>query len=217
MATRSWSGIAAAGVLLGALGGCAHGQSTPAAAAADRANRASAQAAQTEGALAEARRRAEAARAQVAQARRQQDQAREQLAQAERRARDAEQSAAREQANVQRLDEAARQQREQARQAALQAQAAAEEAQGLRAVTGRISEASPSRVVLVAEDGRRLAFQLGAGTKVLVGAEQRGLSDLQQGADARVAYDPRSPEPAAVTIQVTPIQPRPAPAGQPRR
>jgi hypothetical protein len=40
---------------------------------------------------------------------------------------------------------------------------------------------------------------------VLVGSEQRSVSQIQQGADARVAYEPKGAEPTAITIRVAPL------------
>lgn len=209
----TWTGAALAGLLAAGLGGCAHGQRSAQAAAADESRRAAQQATRTERELADASRRLDGARQEAARAQQRRDAAQQQLSQAEQRMAQAQQRLAQEQANVQRLDATARQQRTRAADASARAQAAAEEAQGLRSVEGRIAQASSSQVVLQAQGGQTMAFQLDPRTRVLVGAEQRSLADLQQGADARVAYDPRAPQPTAVTIHVAPARrPGTAPA-----
>ncbi len=211
--TSTWGRAAIA--LAVAFTACAHGerraqQQSPQSAAATEAQRTAAQAAQTDRALAQERQRLEAARQESAHAQQAQGQARQQLAQAEQRANQAQQRLSQEQASVQRLEVASRQQHdaatraaERADAAAEQAQLAAEERQGLRSVSGRIAEASPSRLVLEDPNGRVQSFQVNASTKVLMGTEQRSVGDLQQGADARVAYDPRATEPAAAVIHVS--------------
>jgi hypothetical protein len=60
-----------------------------------------------------------------------------------------------------------------------------------------------------------MSFQVDPRTRVLVGMEQRSVTDLQQGAEARVAYDPRENDPAAVAIHVSSAGRRlPAPPAQ---
>ncbi len=60
-----------------------------------------------------------------------------------------------------------------------------------------------------------MSFQVDPRTRVLVGTEQRSVADLQQGAEARVAYDPREAEPAAVAVHVAPArEPQAAPPPQ---
>ncbi len=218
MTTQGWSGAAIAGLLVATLGACAHEKKPAAAAApgtqqAQQAQRANEQVAQADRELAEARKRLEAAHQEVATIEQQRAQARQQLAQAEQKSAQTQQRIAQEQANVERLDAAARQQRERAARAAEQAQLAAEQAQGLRSAAGRIAEATPSRVILEGQDGQTTVFQIDQRTTVLVGTERRSVAELQQGADARVAYDPKGNQPAAVTIHVTPARDRPpAPA-----
>ncbi len=224
MTTRTRYGAALLGLLAGAVPGCAHRQESkqqPAAqtAGTQRAQQASQtaaqQAAQADQQLAQARQRLEAAHQAQIQAEQQRAQARQQAAQADQRATQAQQQIGQEQANLERADLAARQAHSRATEAAMQAQVAAEEAQGLRSAEGRIAQASPSRLVLQVQGGQTIAFDIDGRTRVLVGTEQRSVSDLQQGAEARVAYDPRGPEPAAVAIHVTPAReqqeaPRPA-------
>ncbi len=173
--------------------------------------------ARTEGALARARQRLDASRQDAARAEHQREQARQQLSQAEQRSFQARQRVAQEQANVRRLDALAREQRRQAEDEAVQAQLAAEQAEGLSTAEGRVAAASPSRVVLDVPNGGTMAFQVDATTRVLVGTEQRSLADVQQGAEARVAYDPHASTPAAVTIHLMPAReqtPLAAPPGQ---
>ncbi len=224
MARAGWGRLAIVGLLMIGLGGCAHEARKPPAQAraapatpADRARSAADRAAHTEQALSLARQHLQQSRQAAAQAEQQRAQARQQLSQAEQRAFAARQRAAQEQANVDRLAVAAREQRQVAEDEAVRAQLAAEEAEGLRTAEGRIAEASPSQLVLDVQGGGTMAFQVDQRTRVLVGTEERSLADLQQGADVRVAYDPHAPEPAAVTIHVTPAHeqtPLAAPVGQ---
>jgi hypothetical protein len=212
MAKVTWRGAAVAGLLVATVGGCAHEGSrqhqaaaapqTPAQQAQRNAENAARQAATTEQQLAQARQRLEVAHQESVRAEQQRAQARQQLQQADQRAAQAEQRIGQEQSNVARLDQAARAQREAATEAQIQAQLAAEEAQGLRSEAGRIAQASSTRVVLEVQGGRTMAFQIDPRTRVLVGTEQRSIADLQQGAEARVAYDPRESDPAAVAIHV---------------
>ena len=212
MAIVTWRGATLTGLLAAAsVAGCAHREKQPAQAAAPQtpaqqaqrdAENAARQAATTEQQLAQARQRLEAAHQASVQAQQGQAQARQQVQQADQRAAAAQQRIGQEQEAVARLDAAARQQREAATDAAIQAQLAAEEAQGLRSAGGRIAQASASRVTLELQGGRSMSFQIDPRTRVLVGTEQRSVSDLQQGAEARVAYDPREADPAAVAIHV---------------
>lgn len=213
MRIGTWRSAALAGlVVAGTAGGCAASpekrpQASAPPTAVQQAQRASDQAAQqvqqTDRELAAARKRLEAAHQESIRAEQQRAQARQQLAQAEQSAAQAQQRIAQERANVQRLDAAAL--------AAERAQAAAEEAQGLKSATGRIVQAGPSRVVLDLPGGRAMAFDIDHRTQVLVGQERRSIAELQQGAEARVAYDASGPEPAAVTIHVAPARARRAP------
>lgn len=235
MTRVTWRGAALAGAiaLAASAGGCAHEQPRQAAAPqtpAERARRsadgAAKQAATTEQQLAQARQRLEAAHQEAVRAEQQRAQARQQLQQADQRAVAATQRIGQEQANVARLDQAAREQRETATAAAIQAQLAAEEAAGLRSAEGRIAHATPTRVLLEVQGGRTMAFDVDPRTRVLVGTEQRSIADLQQGAEARVAYDPREQQPAAAVIHVNaartrpqqpPAQPAPQTAPPPQR
>jgi flagellar biosynthesis GTPase FlhF len=219
--------VLAAAALAATIAGCAardgpRGQATPRSPAADQAQRAEERAQQTERELAHSRQRLEGARQEAAKATQQHAQARQQLAQAEHRAAQSQQRVAQEQASIQRLEVAAREHRTQAIQAAVQAHIADEEARGLQAAEGRLTEASPTRVVLQMDDGRSMSFQVDPRTRVLVGVQERSVAELQHGADARVAYDPRAADRAAVSILVTPARGVPPPAssppqGQPRQ
>lgn len=222
MTKVTWGRAAAGGLLAAAVavGGCAHRQAreaaspgTPAQQAQRSADAAARQAASTEQQLAQARKRLEAAHQASIQAERQRAQARQQVQQADQRAVEAQQRIGQEQARVSQLEQAARQEREAATDAAVQAQLASEQAQGLQTVAGRIAQTAPDHVVLEVPGGRTMSFPIEARTRVLVGTEQRSVADLQQGAEARVAYDPRESEPAAVVIHVnsartgTPLRP----------
>lgn len=229
MITRTWTRAAIAGLLVGTLSACAHEEkkqpqaaapSTPVARAQAASQQAAQQAAQADKDLTAARQRLEAAhqesmKSDQAQAQAQ-AQARQAVAAAEQRAVQAQQRVALERSNVQRLDVEARLRHEQAARAAEQAIAASEQAQGLQTASGRVAEASPGRVVLEVDGGRRMSFDLDQRTRVLVGAEQRSVAELQQGAEARVAYDARGNVPAAVNIHVTPARNRAMEGTQPQ-
>jgi hypothetical protein len=220
MKATSWGAVGIAGLLAVTLGGCAHeGRSGQRAQAAERGRPQTAadRAAQAEGQVAGARQRLDAARRDAAQADQQRGQARQQLSQAEQRAYQARQHVSQEQANVRRLEETARAARQQAEEAAVQAQLAQEQAQGLRTAAGRIAEASPSHLVVDVQGGGTMSFVVDQGTRVLVGTEQRSLSDLQQGAEVRVAYDARGGEPAAVAIHVAPAREQGSPQPPPQQ
>jgi hypothetical protein len=219
MTRMSWSGVAIAGLLAATLDGCAHGERSAQRAQSERGRpqTAAERARQSEGQLAGARQRLDAARRDAAQADQQRAQARQQLSQAEQRAYQSRQRVSQEQANVRRLDEAARAARRQAEEEAVQAQLAQEQAEGLRTAAGRIAEASPSHLVVDVQGGGTMSFLVDQGTRVLVGTEQRSLSDLQQGAEVRVAYDARGAEPSAVAIHVAPAREQAPPQPQPQR
>jgi hypothetical protein len=191
MSIGEWRRAGFAGLIAASLVSCAHKESAPAAqsppAPAPQAAQQPPQPPTLQEQLAEAKTSLEGAERDMAAAQ-------QQLAEAQRRQ---EQSRAR----VQDLELQARQDLDRARQLAYEA----EQAQGLRAATGRVAEATPSRVLLHLQDGRTMSFQIDQRTRVLVGSEQRSVADIQQGADARVAYDPRSDQPTAVTIRIAPV------------
>jgi len=219
MTTRTRYGAAIMGLIVGAVSGCAHqeskqaapAQATPTAQAAPEtpAQRAT----QVDEQLAAANQRLETAYQASVQAEQQRVQARQQLTAADQRAVQAQQQIGVEQANVQRLDQASRAAHARAANAAMDSQAAASREVALRAVGGRISRVSPSRVVLQAPDGQLMSFGVSSQTRVVVGTEDRSVADLQQGAEARVAYDPRG-TPTALVIRVSPAHERPAQAPQ---
>lgn len=227
MTTRTWSRMAFAGLLAGTLAACAGRQEkeqraqapppTPAEQAQRAAQQAAQQAQQADKDLAAAQQRLKAAHQEAVKAEQAHAQARQAVVQAEQQAVQAQQRVAQERSTVQQLDAQVQQRREQAAVAAEQAAFAAEQAQGLQSAQGRITEASPWRVVLETEGGRRMSFDVDQRTRVMMRGEQRSVAELQQGADARVAYDPRGNVPAAVAIHVSPARNRaaqPPPAQQ---
>lgn len=234
MTSKTCTALAAASLALAA--SCAHGERKQAAAppaasaqpgaaqtqqttraqqaAQTQAQQAQAAAAASDRDLAQARQQLDAAHQSASEAEQRRAQARQQLEQADQAAGQAQQRVSAEQARVQQLDAASREQHARAEQAAMNAQIAAEEARGLRTVSGRIAESTPTHVLLQQPDGRTLAFDVVPRTKVLVGAEQRSVADLQQGADARVAYDPRSGTSTAEVIHVSSARAPAQPDGQ---
>jgi hypothetical protein len=194
MSTGTWYRVGIAGLLAAALSSCAHKERAraeqPPAAAQPPQQQAVQQAPappKPQEELTAAQQRLEAAHQDVARAQ-------QQLAEAQRRQEQ-------ERAGVQQLEIKARRDLDRASQLAYQA----EQAQGLQTATGRIAQATPSRVLLQSQDGRMMSFNVDQRTRVLVGAEPRSVSEIQQGADARVAYDPKGPEPTAIMIRVAPV------------
>ncbi len=192
MSTGIWHKAAIAGVLAFSLTSCAHEKRVKAAQApqAPAASQPTQQAAppppQREQELADAQSRLEAANEEVLEAQKQLSLAREREEQAR--------------SSVQQLEIQARQDLERASELAYRA----ERAQGLEAAVGRVMQATPSRVLLELRDGRTMSFQVDDRTKVLVGSELGSVSEIQQGADARVAFDPKG-ERTAVTIRLAPL------------
>jgi hypothetical protein len=210
MTIGRWRRAAIVAWVAGALASCAHEEKKAAApppSQSQQAQQALQQAANSQQQLADAQKRVEAAHQDVTHAQQQLTHTQQQLTQAQQREE-------RERASAQQLAVQSRQDLERANELAAEGQAAAEQAQGLTATVGRVTEATPSYVVLRTQDGRTMGFRLDQGTKVLVGSEQRSVTAIQQGADARVSYDPRTPDPTALTIRVTPVgrDPRSAPA-----
>jgi hypothetical protein len=210
MSTGTWQRAGIAGLLAASLTACAHEEPTRTAAAPPPPSPEAAKPAPPptlQEQLVAATSDLEGAERDIATAQ-------QQLAEAERRQQEA-------RAKVGQLELQARQDLERARQLAFEA----EQAQGLQAAVGRVAEATPSRVLLRLPDGRSVSFQIDDRTRVIVGSEQRSVADIQQGAEARVAYDPTGAEPKAVTIRigqvgremgVTPAAPPPPAAAQPR-
>ncbi len=81
------------------------------------------------------------------------------------------------------------------------------DAQGRRTVAGHLLQAEPSQIVIQDPTGQTMALDVNDQTQIWVGGERRSAADLQQGEDARVAYDNVGGRPAAVTIQVSPAAP----------
>jgi hypothetical protein len=138
---------------------------------------------------------------QLAQAKTEMETAHQDIQTAQQQLADAQRREEQARVRVQQLEIQARQDLERARSLAYEA----EQAQGLRAASGRVAEATPSRVLLQLRDGRTMSFQIDDRTRVLVGSEQRSVAEIQQGADARVAYEPKGDEPKAVTIRIAPV------------
>jgi hypothetical protein len=196
MRTSRWLTLPAAVLAIGALASCSSKQKQttappPAAAAAAAAGAPAAQTLQQtsqelatqQSQLDAAHKASLAAEQQLAQSRTREDQ---------------------ERAKLIALQQRASQTLEEAQQKARQDAAASAAAQGLQTVAGEVTEATASKVVLHAQDGRNLSFAISPRTRVLVGVEQRSIKDIQQGADAQVAFDPRADKATAVTIHVMP-------------
>jgi hypothetical protein len=78
-------------------------------------------------------------------------------------------------------------------------------AEGMQTVAGTVTHTSPSQLVLQTPAGRTMSFNVDGNTKVLLGSEARSVSDIQRGADAQVAYDPKAAgQMTALIIRVLP-------------
>jgi hypothetical protein len=107
---------------------------------------------------------------------------------------------------AQQLKQQADQQLQVASQHAQQAQtSAARGAQGTQMITGQVTQATSSQIVVRTEGGRVMTFNVEPQTKVLVGGEERSAAEIQQGANAMVSYEAgEGGQQNAVTIQVSP-------------
>jgi hypothetical protein len=98
-------------------------------------------------------------------------------------------------------------QAEQARQVAqggAPAQAATGELgpQGQQIVSGHLLEVRPGQLTLQAQSGQTVTLDMNDQTRVFIGGERRSSTELQQGADARVAYENTTGRPIAITVDV---------------
>ena len=112
-----------------------------------------------------------------------------------------------ERAKAQQLQERASQHLQEGVAQAQQAQAGAAGTgggEGMQTVAGTVAQATPSQVVIQTPGGRAMAFVVDGRTRVLVGTESRSVTDIQRGADAQVAYDPRLGQMTALIIRVMP-------------
>jgi hypothetical protein len=76
--------------------------------------------------------------------------------------------------------------------------------QSMQTAVGRVALAAPSRVVLQTQGGKTMTFTVDQKTRVLIGSQARAVTDIQQGADAAVAYDPRGGQMTALVVRVMP-------------
>ncbi len=191
---------AAALLLTAALVSCSHGEKKaapppPAAkpTAAEESQKSFQLAAQEQRELADQQKRVEAARAATVAAQ-------QQLAKAQAQEQQ-------ERAKAQQLQERASQHLQEGVAHAQQAQVGAAGAgggEGLQTVAGTVAQATPSHVVIQTASGQAMSFAVDGRTRVLVGTESRPVTDIQRGADAQVAYDPRPGQMTALIIRVMP-------------
>lgn len=192
-------------LLLAAVASCSHEQAKPAAppppvkpTAAEESQKAFQLAAQEQRELTDQLKRVEAAQKAVVAAQ-------QQLAQAQA----AEQQ---ERAKAQQLEQRASQHLQESVRHAQQAQAGLAGSgalQGMQTATGKVAQATPWQVTLQTQSGRTMTFQVDPRTRVLIGTEQRSIGDIQQGADAQVAYDPKAGTMTALVIRVMPAATQP--------
>jgi hypothetical protein len=78
-------------------------------------------------------------------------------------------------------------------------------AEGMQTAAGTVAQTSSSQVVLQTTNGKTMSFSIDDRTRVLVGNEARPITDIQRGADAQVAYDPKAGgQMTALIIRVMP-------------
>lgn len=83
---------------------------------------------------------------------------------------------------------------------------------GRQTISGHVLQARPNQLVLQARTGQTLTLDVNDQTQIYVGGERRSADELQQGADARVAYEETGGRPTALTVEVARAAP-PAAAG----
>ena len=89
---------------------------------------------------------------------------------------------------------------------------------GPQTISGHVLQARPNQLVIQERNGQTLTLDVNDRTQIFVGSERRSAAELQQGADARVAYDNASGRPTALTVEVPragAAAPAPAGAAQP--
>jgi hypothetical protein len=189
----------AAWLLAAALTACSHEKKAapppaPKPTAAEESQKAFQLAAQQQKEAGEQQKRVEAARAAVVAAQQQLAHAQAQEQQERAKAQQLQEQAG------QNLQEGVRQ----AQQAHADLAGATGGAEGMQTVNGTVAEATASEVVVQTPGGSTLTFHVDDRTQVLVGSERRSIAHIQRGADAQVAYDPKTGQQTALIIRVMP-------------
>jgi colicin import membrane protein len=143
-------------------------------------------------------------------------QAQRELQEAQRRLSEAQARVEQEQVKAERLQREAIQAREEATPRASAAQQEASRAltqQGEhvqrqeQTFSGQVTQASADSLVVTPETGEPMTFKITDATEVRIDGRRASAADVQQGADARVAYQISGAEAAATTVQVMTGQP----------
>jgi colicin import membrane protein len=210
-----------AGLLVIGGGGCAGRQETAASPTARHVESAQQQSQQALDRAAEAQKRASKQGERVAQAQRE-------VQDAQRRLTAAQERLASEQEKAEQLQQQANEARAQATR---DAQASQQEAS--RALTqqgdhvkrreqtfsGQVSQTAPDSIVVTPQVGEPMRFKVTGSTQVQIDGRRASAGEIQQGGDARVAYQISGTEPTATVVQVITGQPgraaQPAPSAEP--
>lgn len=87
--------------------------------------------------------------------------------------------------------------------------------------SGQVSQATADSIVVTPQVGEPMRFKVTGNTEVQIDGRRASSAEIQQGGDARVAYQVSGAEPTAVVIQVITGEPgrsaQPPPAAEPER
>ncbi len=199
-------GIPAAGLIV--LASCTHGQQAqrPAAQQARSPQEQSQQALQR---AADAQKKAADQERRVQAAHQDAQKAQQDVQLAQRRLAEAQQRERQEQAKTEQLQLEAKQEAQRAAQQVQQGQQAAARglgqplARGGQTMSGQVAQATADELVLRAQGGPPVTFKVDDRTSVRIDGRQASTAEIQEGAEARVAYDPSTAQPTAISIEVS--------------
>ncbi|BDG01260.1 hypothetical protein [Anaeromyxobacter oryzae] len=204
--TRRWA-LPCAGLLAMAGTGCASMRGEKSEASNPTANRVQAQQETSQKALEsanDAQKKAADQEQKAAQAQAQVQKDQQQLTQDQQKA---EQQQAKAQQTQQQANQLTQQSSQQAQQAQQQAsQTLAEQGQQVRrgelTVAGQVTRASSNQLAVRSRSGDDMSFRITNQTQILLDGQPASAADIQQGADARVAYEAGGTVPTATHVQV---------------
>lgn len=198
-------GIAAAGLVV--LASCSHDRQAqaptaqPARSPQEQSQEALRRAADAQKKASDQEKRAQAAHQDVQRAQQEAQQAQRKLAEAQ-------QKEQQELAKTQQLQLEANQETQRAAQQVQQGQQAAARglaqpfARGGQTMSGQVAQATADELVLRTQGGPPVTFKVDDRTSVRIDGRQASTTEIQEGAEARVAYDSSSPQPTAISIEV---------------
>jgi hypothetical protein len=137
---------------------------------------------------------------------------------------EAQQRAVQEQAKAQQLQQEANVLTQRASQEAQQAQRVAAETlteqgqqvrRGEQSAAGEVTRATPNQLAIRSRSGDSMTFRITDRTQILLDGQPASAAEIQQGADARVAYEIGGPQPTAIHVQVMSGNPARPPAAKP--